>query len=132
MATPMVSPDRARAERHFFTGITLAMMATVIVGFSRSFFLRPLFPNGRRPPRTIFYVHGVVFTAWIVLLVTQASLSPAGAPHYIGRSAHSSVVFGRGNGGAGHARALIAARRTTGFVNVAVPPLQFSRSRYST
>ena len=45
MATPMMSSDRSSAERRFFTGIALAMLATVIVGFSRSFFLRPLFPD---------------------------------------------------------------------------------------
>ena len=79
MATPMVSPGRASAERRFFTGMALAILATVIVGFSRSFFLRPLFPDWPSPSETIFYKHGGVFTAWIVLLAAQASLV-AGCP----------------------------------------------------
>jgi hypothetical protein len=78
MAAVMVSPDRASAERRFFTGMALAILATVIVGFSRSFFLRPLFPELPSPSEMIFYVHGVVFTAWIVLLVVQASLVAGG------------------------------------------------------
>ena len=78
MATLMVSPDRGLAERRFFTGMALTILATVIVGFARSFFLRPLFPAWPSPSETIFYVHGVVFTAWIVLLVVQASLVAGG------------------------------------------------------
>jgi hypothetical protein len=78
MTTSKVSPGRASAERRFFTGMALAILATVIVGFSRSFFLRPLFPDWPSAPETIFYVHGVVFTAWIVLLVAQASLVAGG------------------------------------------------------
>src|SRR3989442_12599179 len=78
MAAVMVSPGRASAERRFFTGMALAILATVIVGFSRSFFLRPLFPELPSPSEMIFYVHGVVFAAWIVLLVVQASLVAGG------------------------------------------------------
>src|SRR2546430_16064759 len=78
MAALMVSPDRASAERRFFTGMALAILVTIIVGFSRSFFLRPLFPEWPSPSEMIFYVHGVAFTAWIVLLVVQASLVAGG------------------------------------------------------
>jgi hypothetical protein len=78
MAAVMVSPGRASAERRFFTGMALAILATIIVGFARSFFLRPLFPELPSPSEMIFYVHGVVFTAWIVLLVVQASLVAGG------------------------------------------------------
>jgi len=53
MAAVMVSPDRASAERRFFTGMALAILATVIVGFSRSFFLRPLFPEWPSPSATV-------------------------------------------------------------------------------
>ena len=74
MAEPIVAPGRASAERRFFTGMALAILATVLVGFSRSFFLRPLFPDWPSPSEMIFYVHGAVFAAWIVLLVAQASL----------------------------------------------------------
>jgi len=125
MATPMMSSDRSSAERRFFTGIALAMLATVIVGFSRSFFLRPLFPDWPSPSETIFYVHGAAFTAWIVLLVAQTSLV-AGRRTEIHRKigpygaalAAAMVVLGT-------VGALVAARRATGFTQVPIPPLQF-------
>ena len=125
MATPMMPSDRASAERRFFTGIALAILATVLVGFSRSFFLRPLFPDWPSPSETIFYVHGAVFFAWIVLLVAQTSLVAGGRTElhrkigpYGAGLAVAMVVLGT-------VGALIAARRATGFIQVPIPPLQF-------
>ena len=125
MATPMMPSDRASAERRFFTGIALAILATVLVGFSRSFFLRPLFPDWPSPSETIFYVHGAAFFAWIVLLVAQTSLV-AGRRTELHRKigpygaglAVAMVVLGT-------VGALVAARRATGFTQVPIPPLQF-------
>jgi hypothetical protein len=78
MTTLAISPDRAALERRFFTGIALVILATVLIGFSRSFFLRPLFPDWPSPAEPVFYVHGVLFTAWIALFVVQASLVSKG------------------------------------------------------
>jgi hypothetical protein len=125
MATPMVSPGRASAERRFFTGMALAILATVIVGFSRSFFLRPLFPDWPSPSETIFYVHGGAFTAWIVLLVAQASLVAGGRTELHRKIGPFSAVLAVAMVVVGTLGALIAARRATGFVQVPVPPLQF-------
>ena len=125
MATPMVSSDRASAERRFFTGMALAILATVIVGFSRSFFLRPLFPDWPSPSETVFYVHGAVFTAWILLLVTQTSLVAGGRTELHRRIGPYSAVLAVVMVVLGTLGALIAARRSTGFVQVPVPPLQF-------
>jgi len=125
MATPMVSPSRAAAERRFFTGMALAILATVIVGFSRSFFLRPLFPDWPSPSETIFYVHGAVFAAWIVLLVAQASLVAGGRTELHRKIGPFSAVLAVAMVVLGTLGALIAARRATGFVQVPVPPLQF-------
>ena len=36
--------------------MALAILATVIVGFSRSFIVRPPFPDWPSPPEMIFYV----------------------------------------------------------------------------
>jgi hypothetical protein len=105
--------------------MTLALLATVLVGFARSFFLRPLFPEWPSPPETIFYVHGTVFTAWFVLLVVQTSLVAAGRTDL-----HRKLgVFGVGLAAAmvvlGVMGAMTGARRPTGFVGIPVPPLQF-------
>src|SRR5689334_25389644 len=78
MATPMVVKNRIVSARRFYVGMALAMLVTVLVGFSRSFFLRPLFPDWPAPSETIFYVHGAVFTAWILLLVAQTSMVAGG------------------------------------------------------
>jgi uncharacterized membrane protein YozB (DUF420 family) len=125
MAIPLMSPGRASAERRFFTGMALAILATVIVGFSRTFFLRPLFPDWPSPSETIFYVHGVVFTAWIVLLVAQASLVAGGRTELHRKIGPFSAVLAVGMVVLGTLGALIAARRATGFVQIPVPPLQF-------
>ena len=125
MAALMVSPGRASAERRFFTGMALAILATVIVGFSRSFFLRPLFPELPSPAEMIFYVHGVVFTAWIVLLVVQASLVAGGRTELHRKIGPFSAVLAVAMVVLGTRGALIAARRDTGFFGITIPPLQF-------
>src|SRR3954471_8940420 len=114
MATPMVSTRRARDERRFFTGIALAILATVIVGFSRSFFLRPLFPQWPSPPETIFYVHGAVFSAWIVLLVGQTTLIAGGHTQTHRKIGRYSAVLAVAMVVLGTLAALMAARRPTG------------------
>src|SRR2546422_10715298 len=125
MAALMVSPGRASAERRFFTGMALAILATVIVGFSRSFFLRPLFPELPSPAEMIFYVHGVVFTAWIVLLVVQASLVAGGRTELHRKIGPFSAVLAVAMVVLGTLGALIAASRATGFIGITIPPLQF-------
>ena len=125
MATPIVSRGHASAERRFFTGMALAILATVIVGFSRSFFLRPLFPDWPSPSETIFYVHGALFTAWIVLLVAQASLVAVGRTELHRKIGPSSAVLAVAMVVLGTLGALIAARRATG-VRLGRPPLELT------
>src|SRR5262245_53660732 len=64
--------DARRGDRRFYTGMALAAAAAVFLGFSRSFFLRSHFDP--TPLARPFVVHGVVFTAWVVLFVAQTSL----------------------------------------------------------
>jgi hypothetical protein len=61
-----------RADRVFYTGMALAAMVAVFVGFARTYYLRSHF----QPTSLPFYlrVHGAVFSAWIVLFVAQTSL----------------------------------------------------------
>jgi uncharacterized membrane protein YozB (DUF420 family) len=105
--------------------MTIAMLVTVYVGFARSFFLRPLFPAWPSPSEPIFYVHGAAFTAWIVLLVVQASLVAAGRTDVHRRLGPWGVWLAAIMAVLGVLGALIAARRPTGFVGIPVPPLQF-------
>jgi len=125
MATPMPAGARPPAENRFFVGMAIAILAVVFIGFARSFFLQPLFPEWHRPAEAIFYVHGVAFTAWIALLIAQVSLVASGR-----RDVHRKLgAFGAGLAVLmivlGTYAALVAARRPTGFIDVPVPPLSF-------
>ena len=119
------SPNRASSERRFFTGMAIALMATVILGFARSFFLRPLFPDWPSPPETIFYLHGALFAAWIALFAAQASLIAGGQTDLHRRIGPYGAVLAMAMLVLGTLGALVAARRPTGFFGVPIPPLQF-------
>jgi len=125
VATLALTPSAWSSERRFYFGISVAMAATVFLGFARSFFLRPLFPNWPSPAEPIFYMHGTLFTAWTILFVVQTSLVATGrTPLHrkfgaFGALLALSMVF------VGTYGALVAARRETGFVGIPVPGLQF-------
>ncbi len=59
-------------ERLFYIGMVIAIVITVFAGFSRTFYLRPYFQT--QPLIPLLILHGVVFSSWIVLLVTQTTL----------------------------------------------------------
>jgi hypothetical protein len=105
--------------------MAIAILAAVLVGFSRSTFLRPLFPDWPSPSETIFYVHGTLFAAWIALLVFQTSLVATGRTAVHRRVGPLGAVLAASMVVLGTVGALIAARRPTGFFQVPVPPLQF-------
>jgi uncharacterized membrane protein YozB (DUF420 family) len=127
MATQRVGHVRWSAERRFFTFMTLAIFAAVYVGFARTFFLRPWFPEMAPlvPPEPFFILHGVVFTAWFVVLLVQPALVGMGRTDLhrafgrIGAGVAASVVV------VGAIGAFVAARRPGGFMGVPVPPQQF-------
>jgi hypothetical protein len=61
-----------RRERLFYTAMAAAFVITVFAGFSRTWFLRPVFHP--EPLIPLLYVHGFIFTLWIALLLTQTTL----------------------------------------------------------
>jgi hypothetical protein len=125
MATLAVARGRRSVESRFYTGMALAMFAAIFLGFARSFFLRPWFPGTPAPTETIFYVHGTLFTAWCVLLVLQPALVATGRTDLHRRTGWLGAVLALAMVALGTVGALIAARRSTGFIGIAVPPLQF-------
>lgn len=125
MATPMIATARPAAGRRFYLGMALAMLATVFVGFARSFFLRPLFPEWQSASETIFYVHGTAFVAWIVLLVAQTSMVAASRTDLHRRIGPYGIALAVAMIVLGTWGALVAARRPTGFTGVPIPGLQF-------
>ena len=63
---------KPRHGRWFFVGMAVAAAVTVFLGFARTYYLKSLFPMPPFP--RLFHVHGALFTAWMLLLVLQASL----------------------------------------------------------
>jgi hypothetical protein len=125
VATWALTPARWSAERAFYLGMALAIVLAVYVGFARSFFLRPLFPGWPSPSEPIFYVHGIAFSAWCVLLVVQSGLVAGGhtALHRrlgVWGAALAGLMVALGT----HA-ALVGARRPSGYIGVPVPALRF-------
>lgn len=125
MATPLVAVAAPPSERRFYTGFAIAVLAVVLVGFGRSFFLRPLFPDWPSPTEAVFYVHGAVFSAWVVLLITQAALVAAGRTDIHRRTGAFGAALAILMVALGLYASLVAAKRATGFVGIPVPPLQF-------
>jgi len=76
-AKPLVNVVPGRRYDHvFFSSMAWLMLATVFVGFARTYYLAGIF---RAPlPSLIIHLHGAAFSGWILLLVTQTSLVSAG------------------------------------------------------
>lgn len=64
-----------RRERFFYLGLSVLIAATVFAGFAPSYFLKTYF--GSPPLIPLLHLHGLVFTSWIVLLLTQTTLVAA-------------------------------------------------------
>src|SRR5215472_17164008 len=70
-----VLPGR-RFDHVFFSATALMMAVTVYVGFAPTYYMAGIF---RAPlPSPIIHIHGAAFSGWILLLITQTSLTSAG------------------------------------------------------
>jgi hypothetical protein len=125
VATAELRIARLSAERRFFLCMAIALTGAVLLGFARSFFLRPFFPEWHSPHESIFYVHGTLFAGWLALLVTQASLVTGGRIDLHRRFGVFGACLAASMVVMGIAGALVAAHRPTGFIDLPVPPLVF-------
>jgi hypothetical protein len=74
--TTVAPPATARhTDRLFYSGMALAAVLTVVVGFAPSYYLKGYF--GAPALSTVLHVHGLLFTGWIVLFVVQTALVAA-------------------------------------------------------
>lgn len=64
-----------RSERLFFSSMAIALAITVFAGFAPTYYLRESFGSPELP--WYLHLHGLAFTAWMVLLVVQTSLVAA-------------------------------------------------------
>jgi hypothetical protein len=68
-----------RNDRLFYTGMSIASIITVFVGFAPTYYLKGYF--GAAPLAPLVHLHGLVFTSWILLFFAQTVLI---ASHQIG------------------------------------------------
>lgn len=64
-----------RRERIFYIGMAVVVVGIVFGGFARTYFLRPYFNT--QPLMPLLHLHGIVFTSWLVLYLTQTILVAA-------------------------------------------------------
>ncbi len=76
MAAITAPPPRRGRTRLYRTAALLAL-AIVLVGFSRTFFLKFVF-EAPPPLSLLTVVHGTIMTAWFVLFIVQTQLVAAG------------------------------------------------------
>jgi hypothetical protein len=70
-----VVPNR-KLDRIFFAVMILVLWATVLFGFSKTYFLAGMV---RAPlPNLLIHVHGAAFSLWMVLLLVQTTLITTG------------------------------------------------------
>jgi len=74
IVTPDARTNRQR-ERLFFSGMAVAIAITVFAGFAPSYYLKSYF--GRPPLPPLLHLHGIIFSSWLVLFVTQTALVAA-------------------------------------------------------
>ena len=74
MAAGIVQSARrpARSDRLFYTGMAVTAALVVLVGFAPTYYLRSTVSRGTLP--ALLQAHGALFSAWIVLMVVQATL----------------------------------------------------------
>ncbi|MBA2918431.1 hypothetical protein GON01_05525 [Sphingomonas sp. MAH-20] len=114
MATRAIAP-RWAAERQFYFWMAAAILATVFAGFAPSFYLRGAVPAYHPyPPMTwLVATHGLIFSAWVLLFMTQVALVSAGRADLhrrLGLAGFAMVVL---MAGVGTAAALFAVARDT-------------------
>lgn len=71
-ASPASPRNLERQGRLFHTSMAVALLLTAVIGFGPTYFFKPLHPSPPLSP--LLHVHGMVFTAWLVLLIVQSGL----------------------------------------------------------
>jgi hypothetical protein len=79
-ALPVSAPSSTRLagrrfDHLFFAGMILLMLATVFLGFARTYFLAGVFHAPL--PSAIIHIHGALFSCWMLLVLTQTTLVSA-------------------------------------------------------
>jgi hypothetical protein len=70
--TVIKNETRRRRDHFFYTGMAVAIIATVFAGFARTYYLKAYTGTPAQP--WLVHLHGIVFTGWTVLFLAQALL----------------------------------------------------------
>jgi hypothetical protein len=111
----------APRRRRFYTGIALAIAVTVFAGFAPTYYLRPYFQS--TPLGGLVHLHGVVFSAWVLLFTVQSTLIAAGRTALHRRLGVAGAVLAALLVAVGTATAIAGASKGAGPPDV--PPLVF-------
>jgi len=83
LSTTQTQVANLRYERMFFSGMAAFVLLSVFVGFAQSYYLQgvPYSPHwaafNTPPYPLVVHLHGVIFSGWILLPITQTSLVAA-------------------------------------------------------
>jgi hypothetical protein len=79
-ASPVIGPEplKTAMKRYFFVAMAALVILTVFAGFAPSFYLRSSF-HPDHELSILLHVHGLVFSAWIILFLLQTLLIAKGS-----------------------------------------------------
>src|SRR5579862_7165701 len=80
----------ARRDDAFYSAMSLLILGTVLLGFSRSYYFAGVF--AARLPSLVVHLHAAVFSLWILLFIAQTMLISAGRVDWHRRAG----IFGAG------------------------------------
>jgi len=80
MATALRRRPAMNAERRFYLSMATIVLVSTFLGFAPSYYLRFAIdmPGRWEPLIPIVFIHGLLFSCWVLLFVTQVALVSAG------------------------------------------------------
>lgn len=123
VSAPFRTSSSAQRERLFFGGMAILLAATVLAGFSRTYYLNDLAATPF-PLSPLLHLHGAVYSAWMLLLVTQTTLIARGYVSWHRRLGFVGIAVAASMIGLGTAVAI--SRTASGVImDRGAPPLVF-------
>jgi hypothetical protein len=91
MAVSAAAVRTRRRTRRFYVGMAVAIVITVFVGFSRSYYLKNWY--GSRELSGLLQLHGLVFTTWVLFFLAQTILVASGRTYLHRRMGVAGAVL---------------------------------------